>query len=178
MNKFTKAAVASGAGVVLLLGGAGSLAYWNASADLSGGTVDAGLLTIEAAGPGSWSEDLGSFVAVPGDELSFTQELTLTGEGDNLWVQLGLGDSAIQPAVDGDAEDEALALALGSSASFEVDGASYTAGTPFALGSDAVTIEVTVTVTFPFGSAVDNSTQTGSASFADFAVVATQVVAP
>ncbi|QTV79202.1 SipW-dependent-type signal peptide-containing protein [Microbacterium sp. NIBRBAC000506063] len=37
MNRFAKGAVAAGAGLVLLLGGAGSLAHWNAQDALDGG---------------------------------------------------------------------------------------------------------------------------------------------
>ena len=48
MNKFAKGSLAAGAGLVLLLGGAGTLAYWNDSAELEGGTIEAGSMTFSA----------------------------------------------------------------------------------------------------------------------------------
>ena len=50
MQKTTKGALALGTGVALLLGGAGTFAYWNGTADLGSNTqVAAGNLTIAAA---------------------------------------------------------------------------------------------------------------------------------
>lgn len=172
MNKFAKGAVAAGAGLVLLLGGAGSLAYWNSSDDIdAGGGIGAGLLTIESEGDGEWSPDPADVVAVPGDVFTYTETLTLTGEGDNLWVTLGLGSFAIAPAVDDDPQDEALATALLGNASFEVDGAAYTG--PIHLGTGTASVEVAVTITFP--SASGNATQEGAVTFDDFSITATQV---
>ena len=48
MNKFVKGSVAAGAGMVLLLGGAGSLAYWNTSTDLGASAINAGSLDISS----------------------------------------------------------------------------------------------------------------------------------
>src|SRR5699024_1312147 len=48
MNKFAKGSVAAGAGLVLLLGGAGTLAYWNDSAELANGSIHAVNLKLEA----------------------------------------------------------------------------------------------------------------------------------
>ena len=40
MNRTTKGAIAAGAAAVLLLGGAGSLAYWSDCQDAAGGTIN------------------------------------------------------------------------------------------------------------------------------------------
>ena len=46
MNRSTKGAIAAGAAAVLLMGGAGSLAFWTADGDVDGGTVTAGTLSL------------------------------------------------------------------------------------------------------------------------------------
>ena len=46
MKKSTKGAVAAGAAAVLLLGGAGTLAFWNADGTAEGGTLTAGTLEL------------------------------------------------------------------------------------------------------------------------------------
>ena len=58
MNKLTKAAIAGAAGVILLMGGAGSLAYWNDSiaSNPAGQTISAGTLTVTAASAGGWTK--------------------------------------------------------------------------------------------------------------------------
>ncbi|WP_447646051.1 alternate-type signal peptide domain-containing protein [Nocardioides zeae] len=90
MNKTTKGAIAAGSAAVLLLGGAGSLAFWNATADVPGGTVDSGELTLTPAAAGQWTfngapiADPGTVTLVPGDELAYTGSYTIGAEGDNL----------------------------------------------------------------------------------------------
>ncbi|MGN5237981.1 alternate-type signal peptide domain-containing protein [Rhodococcus sp. SJ-3] len=110
MNKKTKAAVAAGAGAILLLGGVGTLAFWSDEADLGGGgTITSGQLTLgECAGGGTWTNvnagttiaDISSFRIVPGDTVEYTCDTTLTAEGDNLTATL----TADLGAVTGDAE--------------------------------------------------------------------------
>ena len=57
MNKTTKAAVATATGIVLLMGGAGSLAYWNGTHNLGQtGQQIAGRNADGHAGSGSWTE--------------------------------------------------------------------------------------------------------------------------
>jgi len=99
MNRNAKGAIAVGAATLLLLGGGGTFALWNDSANLSAGTVDSGQLTLEAAaGNGTWytDEDLtdeitswgnegAGYAIVPGDTVYWeSEELTITAEGDNL----------------------------------------------------------------------------------------------
>lgn len=54
MNKNGKAAIAVGAAILLLLGGGGTLAVWNSTANVSGGTVYAGTLKISGTPEGKW----------------------------------------------------------------------------------------------------------------------------
>lgn len=102
MNRYAKGSLAAGAGLVLLLGGAGTLAYWNDSVDLTGGTINAGTLELEAdqvelqesidGQPQRW---------VPGDEHTFSTTLTLDAEGDNIAGTVGLDLSSIDLGTQG-----------------------------------------------------------------------------
>src|SRR5690606_21937715 len=105
MNKFTKASIATGAGIVLLLGGAGTFAYWTDSAAVSGSSISSGTLSlggtttgtwklvkgaqIDAASGGAESDDMtittSTFRMVPGDKLVYVVDgLTVNATGDNL----------------------------------------------------------------------------------------------
>ena len=98
MNKTTKGAVAAAAAGVLLLGGAGSLAYWNATGTVAGGTISSGELTLTNAdcdpGVGTtdsvWTIDGGTAFnpatekIVPGDTLTKVCTYTITASGTHL----------------------------------------------------------------------------------------------
>lgn len=93
MKKTTKGALAIGAGVVLLIGGGGSLAVWNQSVGSEAGTLQAGNLAL-TAGQGTWTDaegqavDLASYRVVPGDTLTYSQPIGVVLEGDNLKAEL------------------------------------------------------------------------------------------
>ena len=55
MKKSTKGALAAGGAAVLLLGGAGSLAYWTASGSVPGGSLTSGSMTLSSVTCGSWT---------------------------------------------------------------------------------------------------------------------------
>ena len=100
MNKTTKGAVAAAAAGVLLLGGAGSLAYWNATGTVAGGTISSGQLTLTnpdcdpdttAGAIGSvWKLDDGTTFdpdtqkIVPGDTLTKVCTYDITASGAHL----------------------------------------------------------------------------------------------
>ena len=97
MQKKTKAAIAAGAGAILLLGGAGSLAYWNDSSSTTGGSISSGKLSLDdCANGGTWTDvnkattiaDIEAFRIVPGDSLSFTCNTAVNATGDNLTATL------------------------------------------------------------------------------------------
>jgi len=185
MNKLAKAAVASGAGLLLLLGGAGTLAYWNDSATVSGGTITAGNLEIVDNGDGEWTDqdddviDLSTFHAVPGDVLTYTQTLDLIVDGDNLEAEFGITDGSIT-AASTDPEDAALAAILNAGVGVTVTGTGVAETAPgsgvYTIPSDATTtVTVTVTITWPDDDpAVDNPAKTGEVSLADFALALLQ----
>lgn len=83
MNKLIKGSIAGAAGIALLLGGAGTLALWNDTANLSAaGSIKSGVLDVTAATPGTWNNSIA--LIVPGDTRTFTQTVDLTATGDNL----------------------------------------------------------------------------------------------
>lgn len=180
MNKLTKAALAGAAGIALLLGGAGSLAYWNDSADLGGASIAAGTLTITSNTDGAWTNggspvDLATFRAVPGDELVYTATFDVTATGDNLSATVALTGDSIVGATAG-AADTALAGLLTKSASFEVDGVTTTT-VAAAAGTQVVT--VSVTITWPNGTpAEDNPAQNGDVDLTAMTITLTQDVTP
>jgi alternate signal-mediated exported protein len=95
MNKLTKSAIAGAAGIALLLGGAGSLAYWNSAATVGGTTITAGTLTI-TSDPGATTTytSSGDSVAliVPGDSVTVTQPVTISATGDHLKAKLEIDE--------------------------------------------------------------------------------------
>ena len=99
MNKTTKGAIAAGAAAVLLAGGAGTMAAWNASTNTTGaGTVTAGSMAVsEEPTAGTWKWVGGSKAGqafpptdklVPGDKVTYTSMYQVTLNGTNLKATL------------------------------------------------------------------------------------------
>jgi alternate signal-mediated exported protein len=86
------AAIAVGAG--LLLGGGGTLAWWNAADAAAPGTIVAGDLNVETPEAGVWKDrndipiDITTYKVVPGDKLTFTQDLDVTLVGSKMAATL------------------------------------------------------------------------------------------
>lgn len=120
MNKLVKGSIAGAAGIALLLGGAGTLALWNDAEDVDAGTVQTGTLDIAlidadgVASPatGIWEDvspelaaatpfDPSTHKIVPGDVVTFTQDVTIEATGKNLEAQLSYdaGSIEIDPAL-------------------------------------------------------------------------------
>src|SRR5205085_10847187 len=96
MKKSTKGALATSAAAVLLLGGAGTLAFWNDSATVPGGTVQSGQLELGAPDCGAgWTLDDGSLfttqLLVPGDSLTKVCTVDLLATGAHLGADLVVG---------------------------------------------------------------------------------------
>lgn len=170
MKKSTKGAVAAGAAAVLLMGGAGSLAYWTATGSITGGSVNSGHLKLDADDAGSWELNgnpvsaISTVRIVPGDELVFTGSYTIDAAGDNLQADV---------AVTGATESGTLAPYVDTTLAFTVDGATATSITE---ANDGDTLEATVTVDFPIGTAANNASNVAglSITLADVAVTLTQ----
>ncbi|KQU56451.1 hypothetical protein ASG84_19950 [Rhodococcus sp. Leaf278] len=119
MNKATKGAVAAGAAAVLLLGGMGSLALWNDSETLGGGTITSGdlRLTLDEDSV-NWQDvsydvtpvdiNIDTFRIVPGDTVAYTADFLVEAEGENLTANL---TADISNVVDVESPDSAELLA-------------------------------------------------------------------
>jgi len=111
-----KGTIAAAAGVVVLLGGAGSFALWNAQGDFGASSTGTGHLKA-TFGDTTWSDetpghekdtvDIGTFKLVPGDVLAGRTEITVDAVGDNLQLAASI--------TDGDGTDLAAALPSGVS---------------------------------------------------------------
>lgn len=156
-----KAALAAATGAALLLGGAGTLAYWNDVETAPGTRLDDGELRLAALSCAGWKLDGETTVydpttqaISPGDSLTQSCTSTISAVGEHLSASLSL--EAATWVAGGSA---ALEAALTRTATFAVG-----AGTQ---GSSAVTVTdadhgstvtVVLRIDFPFGTAVDNTT--------------------
>lgn len=179
MKKSTKGALAAGAAAVLLLGGAGTLAFWSDSATVDGGSVETGTLALSDANcDADWvytddNANAGQPVQliVPGDTITKDCTFTVTATGDNLRAELET-PTEVSVTTDPDA------------ATFEAEAsATYTVGASeipaeITSANDGDTITATLQVTFPFGdeAAVNaNDTQGITAQLDEITVTLTQV---
>ncbi|WP_104178300.1 alternate-type signal peptide domain-containing protein [Cryobacterium sp. Y50] len=101
MNKILTGSVAGAAGIVLLLGGAGTFALWNDTVAIAGATITAGTLTVEAE-EGAWADQdddaiasIDDYLIVPGDTLTYETVLNVDAEGDNIQAQIVIDHGSI-----------------------------------------------------------------------------------
>lgn len=177
MKKSTKGALAAGAAASLLLGGAGSLAYWTDQATITGSSITSGHLKLTSPVCGQWKfadgTNLGNGTIVPGDTVSETCTYVVDAAGKNLVATFDVTN----PAMTGGTPLDAV---LDPSATYAVRHAGVT-GTPTSGHGVTIsagdTVTAVVTVAFPRGSGVDNSTNiaTGvTATLDNIVVTATQ----
>jgi alternate signal-mediated exported protein len=184
MRKTTKGALAIGAGVALLLGGAGTLANWSDSKNLGANTtISSGTLTIASKTQGSWgwASGTGTFVPgtsklVPGDSIKITDVFTVTALGDHLTATAAYVSPTLSGAL---AASLQISTALGSVTNKAGNGTVTPTGTTSvsvtSTDSAATTFDLPVTVTITLPSTVSNLTaQTVSAAIADGSVTLTQ----
>jgi alternate signal-mediated exported protein len=166
MKSTIKGVLAGAAGVLLLLGGGGTLAYWNAQGTVTGGTVNSGRLALTNPAAGAWtlngSPVTGTVTIVPGDALRYAGAYDLVAEGDNLQASVG---------VTGGSGSGTLSSFVTTSVSATLDGAAVTTVTD---ADDGKRLAVGVDVDFPFGGTVDNASQGLSLDLSDIAVTLTQ----
>ena len=181
MKKSIKGAIATGGAAVLLLGGAGSLAYWTDAATVNGGTVNSGFLTLDdgvcddavyAVGNAKAGVDVINWV--PGDAISVDCTFVIAAEGDNLAATPEIPDTV---------------TITGGGASFKADvAATYTLNDVAFVATDKVTeandgqsLVATIKVSFPYGTdetgtpiVNGNDTQDVDAVLDDLTVTLTQ----
>lgn len=110
MKKSTKGAVAAAGAAVVLLGGAGTLAYWSDSETVSGGAIDTGHLSLDnPTCAANWVLDTGEATAgapyvpgttklVPGDVITKTCTYVLNLKGEHLRATVAASTPAALPA--------------------------------------------------------------------------------
>lgn len=178
MNKLTKGSIAAGAGLVLLLGGAGTFMAWNDEANIDGDALTAGNLTVTAA-EATWTvngtpvTNISDYRMVPGDTVVYSSDLTVAVDGDNLSVSPTLSGGSITPAVEGDAEDTALAAELGENAVLELtssDGTTIQNDGTYPISAETSTITASATLNFAFDGDEANASQEGAVDLAGMAI--------
>ncbi|MEV7396592.1 alternate-type signal peptide domain-containing protein [Aeromicrobium sp. NPDC092404] len=172
MKKSTKGAVAAAAAGILLLGGAGTLAFWSADIDLPGGTFTAGELKLVDTECSDWTldddeDDAGVVVDddtlfVPGDSITQTCTANIIATGEHLRATVGVTGAELNDEAEPYVTVESDATIGGTSGITEITEAN---------DGDAVTLTVTVT----FNETSGNETQGQSATLSDYAVALTQV---
>lgn len=184
MKKSTKALIAGGIGVALLVGGAGTVAFWTDEADGGDGVITAGTLDLGTPAGGGWEishagDGSGTATApvafnpesdqiVPGDILTYAQNIPVTLEGENIAAQF---DGAIDVTANGADADTALAAALEKEDLAATDISGATGDLSFdngkLTGEGTGNVEVTTTVKFPWGTeGMYNPAKLGSLNFA------------
>lgn len=174
MNRSTKGAIAAAAAAVLLLGGAGSLAYWTDSDAVAGNTFTAGSMSLAALNTcDEWNLDTdepggqpflpGTDTLVPGDVVTKLCTFTVQAVGTHLRATV-----AAVPGTDSGDLLTSGPLTIGSSLAIGV-----TPVTEITEDNDGDTLTVAVTVTF--ASASGNTSQTDSAVLDDIDIDTTQV---
>lgn len=155
MKKSTKGALAAGAAAVLLLGGAGSLAFWSDSTPLDGGEIASGELALSDAtcdagwvyGPTNANAGAAVTEIVPGDTIVKDCTFSITASGDNLEATLTTPDTT---SVTVTSTPAPTTLQLNVDATYvDQDGAALPATVTSANNGDTVT--ATLAVEFPFG---------------------------
>ncbi|NGZ99687.1 hypothetical protein G5V59_02890 [Nocardioides sp. W3-2-3] len=174
MKKTTKGALAAGSAAVLLMGGAGTLAYWSANTSVAGVNVTAGEpedhqrhLRDGELGvrqrrdrrqqdlrPGDRSDRAGR------QSLTKTCAFTIRATGEHLRANVALTN----PALSG-----ALASSLTLDTSFKVGGVDLTTA-DITEANNNNTVNVVIGVTFNGGVAGDNASQTLSGALSQFAI--------
>ena len=194
MNKLIKGSIAGAAGVALLLGGAGTFALWNSTADIDGATITAGTLTV-ATSNGVWTDqtsatnaiDITDYEIVPGDTLTYTTEVLVNAIGDNLNATLSVDQRSIRPAGGpNDAADVALAeyltahttLLVTSHGNISSEAAGVGPSMNLTPDDGDNTYSVTVTIAFPaeVANRNDDLAKTGAVILDEFGVTLAQFI--
>jgi alternate signal-mediated exported protein len=165
MNRITKAAMAMGAGAVLLVGGAGSLAYWSGSAQAtSGATLNTGTLQASNGTCGGWTWLKGMTLAtgapvatpiIPGQSVQMVCTVTINGQGQDLRVTASFNSPTWTLAKFNGVVNLTTSAAVVTRSSPTPAGPVATVSPAPASGVFAVngsySVAVTVTADFPYG---------------------------
>ncbi|MFC3964961.1 alternate-type signal peptide domain-containing protein [Nocardia jiangsuensis] len=186
MDKRGKATLAAGGAVVLLLGGAGSLAFWQDSTESGGGTITSGELALSECTPVSgsgWTDDtngtaepidIATFRIVPGDTLSYTCTTVVSADGENLTATLAADTSEMFAA----GSDPALQARLIETEMTVTDGnGAVLPNAQITEADDGATITVAAELTFD-PATPDQEAQNASVTLNNVAITLTQNTNP
>lgn len=151
-SRLTRGTIAAVLAAFLLLGGAGSFAYWTSSESTSGATINSGYLKLANYSEGSWLLNGGSTfdpstqTLVPGDQLTKTVTFSVDGAGTDLEAEF----DASAPQWDG-SSDASLTDELQLSATYSVNGGMATDGSSPVTVSNGDSVTAVITVDWPYG---------------------------
>jgi alternate signal-mediated exported protein len=178
MRKESKAALAAGAAVLLLLSGEGTFAVWSDTTTITGGAINAGRMALVTdttnTGCGSWQLDTGEAPPstytvgnplVPGDVLTKQCKFTIQAVGNHLRAGVGISS----PTFNGTSTNFGGNLTADVT-NIKVNGS---AATSFTDDNNGQPLVATVTVTF--NGTANNTTQNMSSALADLTLTTTQV---
>ncbi len=174
MKKTTKGALAAGSAAVLLMGGAGTLAYWTDSVTADGTDIQSGHLSLDLDECQGWELDGGAAYSgqllVPGDTLTQDCSYTLDIAGEHLRevdfdVTLPSDITGAQELID----------EISVSTDVELNGVDQADATDVAV-TDGDSVTVSIEVTWPYGVEDNDSNVVGGlqAVLDDLTVVVTQ----
>lgn len=173
MNKTAKGALAATAAAAILMGGAGSLAYWSDGDTVNGGSFNSGKLTLKgtpsaaAACDTNWVYANGSKAdttvvnIVPGDQITKTCRFIVGAVGDHLTATPTVPTTvAFTKTPKTGATSTGATLNLPVAATYTLDGAALTSSSVVTEAADGKTLAAKITVTMPFGSPTINGNDT------------------
>ncbi|GAA1131802.1 alternate-type signal peptide domain-containing protein [Citricoccus alkalitolerans] len=154
MKKMTKGAIVTGLGVALLLGGGGTLAVWNTSQTANAGSISTGAMSLTPS-KGVWTTnlsqsaipDISAYRMVPGEKLTYTQDVAVGLEGDHLTAALSVDTDDVTSGFTNNLKLESFAvtprggtnvLIDSNTASAPVEDGSYTASATLAFNANGI----------------------------------------
>jgi len=169
MQNSIKGALAAVVGGTLLLGGAGSLAFWSDTGAVDGADLASGTFTLSDAACGDgWTLDGDTALTsatriVPGDVLTQVCSFDVTAIGDHLAADLAVVDASLTG-------EAALNTDLTATASYVVAGQPVAGSTVEIENGDVITATVSVT----FKGTATNASQALDTRLNDITITATQ----
>ncbi|MCX6408001.1 MAG: alternate-type signal peptide domain-containing protein [Propionibacteriales bacterium] len=175
MKTSVKGALALSAAAVLLAGGAGTLAYWSADGKVDAGAISSGRIVMSGMScSDSWKTADGAVVTavVPGDVVTKSCSGTLTGEGENLLAKVEINQDSVARTL------SLLGAEGGTADTLDVAAVltSPSGADRVPVGSSPTDVSFDLTVTYPYGSGVnDDSQDATTAALDNLQVYVTQV---
>lgn len=170
MNKVFKGALAATAASALLLGGAGTLAYWTDTGTVNGTGIESGHLKLTTDTCLGWKLDgavttiTGATRIVPGDVLTQVCTYVVDAEGDHIAADFDVATPAWETGNN-------LTSELTIDAAYAIDAVNVVAFPAPVSNLDVIT--ATITVTFD-GAGATNASQDLLGTLNDITITATQ----